>query len=58
MDNVFVLGLILILVLCIVIVLNSKTRQKFSSSGSVKSDDPCTGELKWNYMMGEQEVGG
>ena len=46
MDNVFVLGIILIIILCIVIVLNSKTRQKFFSESN-----NCDNEYRWNHEM-------
>ena len=50
MDNVFILGLILIIILCIVIVLNSKTRQFFYTTPEE--------ELVWNsgYVEGEKVV--
>ena len=40
MDNVFVLGLILMIILCIVIVLNSKTRQYFYSTSRSSNELP------------------
>ena len=50
MDNVFVLGIILIIILCIVIVLNSKTRQKFFSESN-----NCDNELRWNHEHEENK---
>ena len=49
MDNVFVLGLILMIILCIVIVLNSKTRQFFFNQRT-----PEEKELVWNPVVNER----